>query len=132
MIKGFGNGIMGALGELKQKVMNVANSIREHLHFSRPDVGPLRDYETWMPDMLKGMAKSLDQATPSFMRKIEWLSSQMAMGLSPSLNGSYSYSPSVNVVVNNHVESDPLGQMVSKIKTFSNGAKNDYNYGYGG
>ena len=27
---------------------------------------------------------------------------------------------------------DPLGQMVNDVKTFSNGAKNDYNYGYGG
>ena len=95
--------------------------------------GPLRDYETWMPDMLKGMAKSLERATPSFMRTIDGLTSQMAMSLSPSLSGgSYSYSPSMSVVVNNNIESDPLGQMVSKIKTFSNGAKNDYNYGYGG
>ena len=33
--------------------------IRAFLHFSRPDKGPLRDYETWMPDMLHGMADSL-------------------------------------------------------------------------
>lgn len=132
MIRGFGEGVMNALSGLKQRVESVANSIRSRLHFSRPDEGPLRDYETWMPDMLKGMANSLDKATPSFIRKIDGLSSQMAMGLSPSLSGTYSYSPSMSVINNVHVESDPLGQMVSKIKTFSNGAKNDYNYGYGG
>ena len=36
------------------------------------------------------------------------------------------------VNVNNDIELDPLGQVVSKIKTFSGGARNDYNYGMGG
>ena len=36
------------------------------------------------------------------------------------------------VNVNNDIELDPLGQVVSKIKTFSGGAKSDYNYGMGG
>ena len=36
----------------------------------------------------------------------------------------------INVYAN--FETDPLGQVVSNIKTFSGGAKNDYNYGYGG
>ena len=39
-------------------------------------------------------------------------------------------SPIINVYVESTV--DPLGQVVNKIKTFSGGAKNDYNYGYGG
>lgn len=46
-------------------------------------------------------------------------------------NASQHYSPTINVVVNNDMEIDPLGQVVSTIKTFSGGAKNDYNYGVG-
>ena len=38
-------------------------------------------------------------------------------------------SPIINVQVN--VKQDPLGRMVQDIKTFSGGAKNDYNYGSG-
>jgi tape measure domain-containing protein len=38
-------------------------------------------------------------------------------------------SPVINVQVN--VKQDPLGRMVQDIKTFSGGAKNDYNYGSG-
>lgn len=34
-----------------------------------------------------------------------------------------------NIVVNVSVKQDPLGRMVQDIKTFSGGAKNDYNYG---
>lgn len=37
--------------------------------------------------------------------------------------------PIINVYAD--FEMDPLGQVVSKIKTFSGGAKNDYNYGQG-
>ena len=37
--------------------------------------------------------------------------------------------PTINVYAD--FEMDPLGQVVSKIKTFSGGAKNDYNYGKG-
>jgi phage-related protein len=129
MMTGFINGIMGKLAELRERVRQIADNIRAQLHFSRPDEGPLRDYETWMPDMIKGMAASLDKAAPILTNKVRALT----MDMSPTLNGSYgSYTPNVNVTVNSNYETDPLGQMVNTIKTFSNGAKNDYNYGYGG
>ena len=53
--------------------------------------------------------------------------------LSPQLANSMSLNNSPNIVVNNNIrsETDPLGQTVSQIKTFANGAKNDYNYGMG-
>lgn len=132
MIQGFANGVTERLGALRASVENVANSIRSRLHFSRPDIGPLRDYETWLPDMVKGMANSLDKASPFLIDKVNSLAS--AMSMSPTLNGNVNnnLSPNMNVVVNNQMEIDPLGQVVNQIKTFSNGAKNDYNYGYGG
>ena len=128
-IRGLGEGMMWALEELKNRVATVASSIRSYLHFSRPDVGPLRDYETWMPDMVKGMAKSLEGAMPILTDEINKLS----MNMSPVLNSANNpMSNKINVIVNSSYEMDPLGQVVSKIKTFGNGAKNDYNYGYGG
>ena len=131
MIMGFVNGIKEKIDALKEGVTSVANVISEHLHFSRPDVGPLRDYEQWLPDMIEGMSKSLDKSAPTLLGKISDLAA--AMSMSPTLNGNVnSIGPSVNVIVNSNYEQDPLGQMVSSIKTFSNGAKNDYNYGYGG
>ena len=79
--------------------------------------------------MVKGLANSLDKAMPILADKV----SDLSMLMSPTLNGSVNNSaPRLNVIVNNSYEMDPLGQMVNKIKTFSNGAKNDYNYGYGG
>ena len=59
LIGGFIDGIIGNVGNLINSVKNVAATIASYLHFSRPDVGPLRDSETWMPDMLSGMAQSI-------------------------------------------------------------------------
>ena len=53
--------------------------------------------------------------------------------MSPQMLGTASTNFSPNVIVNNQItnNTDPLGQTVSQIKTFSNGAKQDYNYGMG-
>lgn len=102
-------------------------------------------------DMLKGMMNVLGIHSPS--TAFAWLGKQSMLGytnqledmkgmldnviedtfsLNPQLaTGDLHYSP--NVVVNNNISSstDSLGQTVTNIKTFANGAKNDYNYGMG-
>lgn len=56
-------GMIDGINSKKQALINAANAaaggVRSLLHFSRPDEGPLRDYETWMPDMMKGLAKGI-------------------------------------------------------------------------
>ena len=59
MLDGFIQGIVGSVGGIVNAVKDVGSAIASYLHFSRPDVGPLRNYETWMPDMLTGMAQSI-------------------------------------------------------------------------
>src|SRR5699024_10419970 len=56
---GLAKGVMSGVNKIVGAVKGVANKIRSFLHFSRPDEGPLRDYETWMPDMLTGMADTI-------------------------------------------------------------------------
>ena len=58
---------------------------------------------------------------------------QDTFSLSPELTNASSLHYSPTVIVNNEVNNstDPLGQTVTQIKTFANGAKNDYNYGMG-
>ena len=59
IVKGMANGIKENAGKLATAAKNIANKIAEYIHFSRPDVGPLREYEKWMPDMIDGMAKGI-------------------------------------------------------------------------
>lgn len=60
-VQGFIDGILGKLPGLTKTVKQIGNEIRSYLHFSRPDVGPLRDYETWMPDFMSGLAKGINE-----------------------------------------------------------------------
>lgn len=59
IVKGMANGIKENAGKLATAAKNIATKIAEYIHFSRPDVGPLREYEKWMPDMIDGMAKGI-------------------------------------------------------------------------
>lgn len=59
----------------------IANAISSFTHFSRPDEGPLRYYDRWMPDFAKGLAKSAQKSLPT-VRKI---GDDMAQALTPTL-----------------------------------------------
>lgn len=81
MVQGFADGVRSAFSSLLSTVENLADSVRELLHFTRPDRGPLRDYETWMPHMVQGLARTLDSAAPGLVGKVQALSSEMANAL---------------------------------------------------
>jgi len=138
MVQGIINGIRNKQAAARQVANQLASIIAHPLHFSRPDEGPLRNYEKWMPDFIQGLKKTLELATPNLYGAINKMAGQMkdqlslGFGMSPTLNNVSSYNPSVNVKVINNMETDFMGNLVSNIKTFSNGSKNDYNYGMGG
>lgn len=58
-IQGFISGIQSQTGAVVSAVSNVAEQITARLHFTRPDIGPLRYYEEWMPHMMQGLAKGI-------------------------------------------------------------------------
>lgn len=59
-INGLASGVVQAAKNLLNSVRDIADQIASFLHFSRPDEGPLREYETWMPDFMKGLARGID------------------------------------------------------------------------
>ncbi len=76
--KDFIQGLINRISSMIQGVINtvsgLADRIRSFLHFSAPDEGPLADYETWMPDFMKGLAGAL-RRTGTWWRKLSgmWL-----------------------------------------------------------
>lgn len=60
MIQGFADGIRNAKEKVGEAVHSIADKITALLHFSRPDEGPLRNYEQWMPDFMRGLANGID------------------------------------------------------------------------
>lgn len=63
-IQGLIDGIKDMVGKVQDAVSGVAEKIKAFLHFSRPDVGPLREYEKWMPDFMNGLANGIYDNIP--------------------------------------------------------------------
>lgn len=88
MINGLANGIRSAIGSVRNAVSSIAGTIKSWLHFSRPDTGPLREYEKWMPDMIQGMTKSLKNSKHILSDALEEMSTDMSLTINPSATDS--------------------------------------------
>lgn len=60
IIQNFIDGIKQKWNDLKATVSNVAQTVKSYLHFSTPDEGPLKDFNTYAPDMMELYAKGID------------------------------------------------------------------------
>lgn len=94
MIQGFIDGIRSVRRKLENAVADVAKLIREYLHFSRPDKGPLRDYETYMPHMIQGMVKGIEDNKYKLRNAVSGMAGDVALAAS---NGAHINNRSVNV-----------------------------------
>ena len=85
MISGFANGISENMWKVAGQVKNAANIVASWLHFTRPDTGPLREYEQWMPHMMEGLGKTLAASTPRFIGQVKSLSQSMSGAMQAAL-----------------------------------------------
>ena len=60
-------------------VSGVASTIRSYLHFSVPDVGPLTDFESWMPDFMKGLADGIEKSKGMVKDAVSGLAADMVI-----------------------------------------------------
>lgn len=86
-INGLVSGILNALPTLQGAVSSVANAIREKLHFSVPDTGPLTDYESWMPDMVHGLSKTLKGSASEIHSAVNTMASGIKSNFSSGMGG---------------------------------------------
>lgn len=85
MISGFANGIQDYAYKVTNEVKKAANIAASWLHFTRPDTGPLREYEQWMPHMMEGLGKTLAASTPRFIGQVKSLSQSMSGAMQAAL-----------------------------------------------
>lgn len=125
---GLWNGIQGMKNWVINKVKSLGKSIINGLKSALGIHSPSTEFAMIGRFSVLGYTEALDNMQKDIQDKV-----QETFGLSPQLTGTMSNHFSPNVMVNNdiNVSTDPLGQTVKKIKTFSGGAKNDYNYGMG-
>lgn len=61
MMSGYIQGIKNKIGELSSACQSVARTVYDYMHFTRPEKGPLRNYEEWMPHMMQGLARGINE-----------------------------------------------------------------------
>ena len=58
-IDGFVEGIKKRIEKIAEICKKVADTVKDFLGFTRPDKGPLHEYEQWMPHFMQGLAKGI-------------------------------------------------------------------------
>lgn len=88
MIQGFIGGIQSKVNGIINSVKGIGSTIRSYLHFSRPDVGPLRDYESWMPDMIEGMRRGIERNAYRLEGAVSVMAGRMVIDANPGSGSS--------------------------------------------
>lgn len=128
LIRGLWDGIGSMTSWLWKKVKGFANGVLDGIKGFFGIHSPSKEF-AWVGKMnVLGLEEGMEDMKGRLNATIQGM-----INMSPSLlaSASNSYSPNINVAVNNSFEQDPLGQMVQSRKTFASGAKNDYNFGMG-
>lgn len=128
MVEGLWKGIQNAKQWIIDKVKGLAKGILDGMKSVLGIHSPSTEFAFLGKMSVIGYTDQLEDMKSDINDAI-----QSTFALTPELTNASSLHYSPNVIVNNHVTSntDPLGQTVTQIKTFANGAKNDYNYGMG-
>ena len=135
IVKGIWDGINGAKDWIGKKIGGFADGIvkgfKKALGIHSPSV--IMEKQIGVNVGL-GVVEGIDDTQKQINETIGGISASMTAGIGSNFSAmgtmqSSNIRPIINVY--NNMELDPLGQVVSNVKTFSGGAKNDYNYGVG-
>ena len=106
----FANGISATINNVRSAVHGIARTVQSYLHFSEPDVGPLSNFNSWMPDMMHQMASGITDN----MYLVENALSGLTGGMANQMGQSYNYG---GVVINLNVPQGANGyQLVDQIE----------------
>ena len=100
LIQNIINGLHEKIQALADGVTDVANTIRDFLHFSVPDRGPLTDFQSWMPDFMQGMAQGIERSRGLIQKAISHVSADMV--ITPTANAALIGGGSMAAAVSNN------------------------------
>ena len=121
IIQGIIDGIKSMIGAVGDAVSGIASKIKSFLGFSEPEDGPLSDFHTYMPDMMKLMSEGITAGKEKVKSALELVTGDMSViaksnvvskGTAKTASGSVSSNRSVvqNVEINNQFHGDRAGQ----------------------
>lgn len=128
IVTGIWQGIQNAKSWLMSKVKDFAKSILNSIKGALGIHSPSTEFAIVGKYSVLGYTEGLDDMKSNVQNTIDDV-----FGIDPTMynNASTHFSPNINMTVVNNMDFDPIGQVVNRVKTFSGGSKNDYNYGQG-
>ena len=104
LLKKFIEGIKSKIGDLSETIIGIADKIREIIGFSEPEIGPLSNFHTFAPDMMKLFAKGIQDNEDVVIAQVkssfdfgEQISGQNRGAIDAALSGP-AYAPVESVV----------------------------------
>lgn len=84
LIINFNNGMVNAVNSVLVPTMeNIAQAIKNYIGFSEPEKGPLSDFHTYAPDMMKLFADGIDKNEDKVLKSV----GNLAGGISDAIDG---------------------------------------------
>lgn len=105
IINGIADGIRAAISTVTDAISSVADVISSYIHFSEPDVGPLSNFHTYMPDMMKEMVQGIRKGIPMLEDAMNTMTTSMvpgmpAAGSAAAGNQNFNASNTFNITIN--------------------------------
>lgn len=128
LVKGLWEGISGSLQWIKNKISGWVGDVLKFVKNLFGIHSPSTEFAFIGKMNMVGFENGMESMKGQVQDTID-----SVFDLQPTISGQMqsAYSPEFNINVINNLETDPLGQLVNSVKTFSGGAKNDYNWGAG-
>lgn len=87
LIQNFVNGIWDKVGAVTDAVSGIADKIFGFLHFSEPDEGPLANFHTFAPDMIKLFSQGITQSLPMLEKAADQMAGVIANDATATIQG---------------------------------------------
>lgn len=123
LVQNFINGISKKLGKLREMASKMAQTIKDYIHFTKPDKGPLSDADTYGSDFVKLFTSSAEGEFP----KLKNMASNMGSILKDGVSGidMSSIGESLGIDLGSGAESG-LTPFLNKIKSELASVRNQY------
>lgn len=100
MIESLIDGIKSMIDRVGDAISSVADVIASFIHFSEPDKGPLANFHTYMPDMMKEMISGINKGIPQLQNAMNNVAGTLVPGNYAAAGNNVTATNTVTITVN--------------------------------
>lgn len=114
------SGMRSKSGSLQTAVNEVAETINGPLHFSVPDEGPLKDFDSYMPDMIQLLVRGMGQGKEAVKGGAQMLAMALSSGIADGLQSLGSLAAPQIRTISTVTNGSSISKSVIQNNSFSN------------